>query len=240
VSSGLLNARRRTDEPAARRVPHRRLILGAAAVVVLILFAVWLVAFSPVFGVRTVTVRGAQQVTAGQIEAAADIHHGTPLVRLDTGAIQRRVEALRDVGSASVRTSFPSTVVITVTERVPIGYVKQTNGFALVDATGEQYRTVHSAPKDLPRFVVPSGAGARTTGGAVATVAAALPTKIRARISSIQALDPQAITLLLKDDRVVHWGSADRSAEKARVLAALLPRTDQQIDVSDPDQPFTH
>jgi cell division protein FtsQ len=61
---------------------------------------------------------------------------------------------------------------------------------------------------------------------------------VRARISSIQALDPQAITLLMNNGRVVRWGSADRSGDKARILPALLQQHGSQLDVSDPDQPF--
>ncbi len=239
MSSGLLNALRH-DGPAKPEHPsRRRLWLGAAAVVAVAVLLTWIVAFSPVLGVRTVTVHGTRTVSAGQVEAAAHIKHGTPLVRLDTAAVAHRVEALRDIASARVTTSFPSTVVITVTEREPVGYVKRTGGYALVDATGYQYRVVNSPPARLPLFVVPSGTDARTTGGAVATVASALSPALRRKVASIQALDPQAITLLLKDGRVVRWGGPDRSTEKARVVAALLPRTGQQIDVTDPSQPFT-
>jgi cell division protein FtsQ len=72
----------------------------------------------------------------------------------------------------------------------------------------------------------------------VATVAADLPPSLLAPIASIQALDPQAITLVLSDDRVVRWGSVDRSADKARILPVLLAQPGQQYDVTDPDQPF--
>jgi cell division protein FtsQ len=130
-------------------------------------------------------------------------------------------------------------VVITVTERVAIGYVEHGHRYSLVDRTGYQFRTVHSAPGELPLFVVPSGASARTTGEAIATVAASLPPGIRAKVASVQALDPQSITLLLTDRRVVRWGTAARSADKARILPALLATHGTQIDVTDPDQPFT-
>lgn len=240
MSTGLLQSARRTDEPGGGFGQHRRLVLGAAAVLVIAVFATWLVAFSPVFGVRTVTVRGTHALTAAQVEAAAQVRHGTPLVRLDAVAIAHRVEkALPDVADARVSTSFPSTVVISVTERVPVGYVKHGQRFALVDRTGAQYRTVRSAPRQLPLFVLAGGVEARATGAAVATVAAALPAKLRAKIASIQALNPQSITLLLNDHRVITWGSAARSAAKARVLVALLPRTDQAINLTDPDQPYT-
>jgi cell division protein FtsQ len=239
VSSGLLDSLRSAADAARPSNARRRLLIGAGALVALAVLGVWLFAFSPVFGVRSVTVRGTHLLTARQVEDAAHIAHGTPLLRLNEAAITRRVEQLPEVGSAQVSTSYPSTVTITITERVPVGYVKQGNGYALVDRTGAQYRTTATKPAKLPLFVVPSGADARTSGSALATVAAALPERIRAKTASIQALNPQAITLVLKDQRVVQWGSADRSAEKARVLAALLPRADQQIDVTDPDQPFT-
>lgn len=215
-----------------------RSLIVAGAVVLVVAVLIWLVAFSSVFGVKTVTVRGTHTLTADQVRAVAKIADGTPLVRLDKAGVERRLESLPDLASATIGTSFPSTVVITVTERVAIGYVKQGGGFALVDRTGDQFRTTGSAPRNLPLFVVPSGSDSRTTGGAVATVASALPSDIRAKVNSIQALDPESITLLLTDQRVVQWGSADRSADKARILPALLERPGSQFDVTDPDQPF--
>jgi cell division protein FtsQ len=130
-------------------------------------------------------------------------------------------------------------VVITVSERVAVGVVQTGGSYLLVDRTGDQFRRAGRRPAHLPLFVIPKGAGARETGGAVATVAAALTPRIRARIASIQALDAQAITLLMTNGRVVRWGSADRSAQKARILPALLRQNADQFDVTDPDQPFT-
>jgi cell division protein FtsQ len=228
------------DTPPPRAGRRRGLILLVVAVlVVLAVFGTWLVAFSSVFGVRTVTVRGARSVSAATIEAAAAVPRGTPLVRLDTTAIALRVDALSGVASAQVTTSFPSTVIITVAERVPVGYVVVSGRDMLVDRTGLQYVGVDKAPADLPRFVVPAGTSSRTTGGAVATVAGALSPVILAKIASIEALDPGSITLVLSDGRTVQWGSAAQSAAKARVLPALLDQKGQQLDVTDPSRPFT-
>ena len=235
--------RERRERPAERAtgggLPHRRLILAALALVVVAAVLTWLVAFSSVLGVRTVTVHGTQTLSSAQVRQAAAIANGTPLVRLDKAAVLHRVEALPDVASASVTTSFPSTVVITVTERLAVGYVRSGGDVRLVDRTGDQYRSVPSAPKQLPRFVVSAGPGARATGAAVATVAAALPAQVRGDVDSIQALDPDAITLLMSDGRVVRWGSADRSTDKARILPALLRRDGTQFDVTDPALPFS-
>jgi cell division protein FtsQ len=220
-------------------IAHRKLILAAIAVVLVGAAVTWLVAFSSVLGVRTVTVRGVHVLSGAQVRTAARIDNGAPLVRLDTDGIRTRVEALPDVASATVTTSFPSTVIITVTERQAVGVVQSGDGFVLVDRTGDQFRSSAQRPPGLPLFVIPKGPAARATGRAVATVAAALPAHLRSRITSIQALDPRAITLLLTNGRVVRWGSADRSTQKARILPALLKQSGDQFDVTDPDQPFT-
>jgi cell division protein FtsQ len=74
----------------------------------------------------------------------------------------------------------------------------------------------------------------------VAVVAAALPVAVRADVRSIEALDRQAITLVLTRGRTVAWGSPARSADKARVLPVLLARKHvAYVDVTNPDQPFT-
>ena len=218
---------------------RRTVLIIVAAAVVLAAIAVWIVAVSPVFGVRTVSVRGENAVTEQQIRSAADVPDGTPLVRLDTDAVARRIESIDGIASARVSTSFPSTLVISVVERTPVGVVKHDGRYVLVDRTGDQYRTVDAPPEHVPVFVVPVGTDSRTTGGAVATVAAALPAKIRAQVASIQALDPSAITLLLTHGRVVAWGSVARSGEKAKILPVLLQQKGSQFDVTDPSRPFS-
>ena len=223
---------------------EKRLVLGAAGFVALAAVVVWLLAFSSVFGVSTVRVDGVHALTAGQVRKAAAIADGTPLLRLDRAAVEHRVERLPGVAHADVRTSFPSTVVISVTERLPVGYVKTGNGdragYRLVDRTGLAYETVRTVPARLPLLVVPGGTQGRPTAEAVATVAASLPASLLAQVQSIQALDPTSITLLLSGQRVVRWGSADRSADKARILPVLLRAPGvSQVDVSDPDLPYT-
>ncbi|PZS30647.1 MAG: hypothetical protein DLM58_13275, partial [Pseudonocardiales bacterium] len=197
---------------------NRSLIVVAALLVLVIGVATWIVAFSPMLGANTVKVQGTRTLTAAQVLDAAAIKQGTPLVRLDTAAVTRRVESLPLVASASVRTAYPSTVVITVTERVAVGYLAAGQKYVLVDKTGDQYRTVRGKPSRLPLFVVPAGPNAKSTGQAVATVAASLTPTLLAQVASVQAFDRTAITLLLGDRRVVRGGSAERRADKARIL----------------------
>jgi cell division protein FtsQ len=228
------------DDGPPTRDRRRTVVVVAVITSVVAVALVWVVAFSSLFGVRKVDVRGERILTPGQVEAAAGVADGTPLVRVDTAAVARRVERLPEVASARVDTSFPSSLVITVVERQPVGWVRRGNSAVLVDRTGREYRTVRRAPAGLPLFVVPDGSDPAHTAAAVATVAAALPNAVRRQVRSIEALDPSAITLVLTRQRVVAWGSTARSGDKARVLPALLgQRHATHVDVSNPDQPFT-
>jgi cell division protein FtsQ len=233
----------RTDEahPDEPTPPRRGRVLIVVALVGVLVAAitVWIVAFSPVLGVMSVTVRGTHYLSAEQVKAAAAIANGTPLVRLDAAAVTRRVAALPEVATATVRSDYPSSVTITVTERTPVGFVLSGRAHVLVDKTGDQFRSVPTRPPGLPLFAVPHGVKAKATGRAVATVAAALTPTLLAKVASIQAFDPTAITLLLSDQRVVRWGSAERSTDKARVLLFLLTRPASQIDLTNPDQVVT-
>jgi cell division protein FtsQ len=198
--------------------------------------AVWITAFSPVLGVRSVQVRGNRLLTQAEVRSAAAVKHGAPLLRLDTAAIARRVEQLPEVKSATVDTHLPNTVTVTVVERAAVGFIqKADDAFVLVDAEGTQFRTVKLRPRRLPLLVLPGGAQASPSSAAVATVAGDLDAGLLSRIQSIQALDPTAITLVLTDGRVVRWGSVARSADKARLLPALLAQPGTQFDVSNPD-----
>jgi cell division protein FtsQ len=224
------------DTEAPPRRSRRRLYWGAALAAAAAVLIGWLVAFSSVFGVRSVDVVGTKTLTPDAIRAAADIEHGTPLVRLDTAAVSRRVQALPEVASVRVEESFPSTVTITVVERTAVGFVQSGSTYRLVDRTGKAYRAATVAPHKLPELVVPdSDSGSALS--AIAVVAADLPAGVRNRVTSVQAMDPDAITLVLRSEKVVRWGSVDDSALKARILPVLLHQPGQQFDLSDPTQP---
>ena len=154
----------------------------------------------------------------------------------------RRVETLPGVASAQVSTSFPSTVVITIVERTPVGYLRSGTKILLVDRSGDAYRTVAEAPTSLPNLVVPTGAASRSARAAVAEVGAALPTSLRPDVQSIDALDPKAITLVLTKGRITQWGSATSNTEKGRILPVLLAHAkgDTQFNVVDPTRPYSH
>ena len=81
-----------------------------------------------------------------------------------------------------------------------------------------------------------SGGEAMVEGG---KVIASLPTSIAGRVDTIEVDSVDRISLILRNGRRVVWGSAEDSAQKAQVLAVLLPRPGQVIDITVPGRPTT-
>lgn len=212
------------------RPGHRWPLLAAAAVVLLIGLG-WLVGFSSVLGVRTVSVSGEHRVTSAQILAAAGIRHGEPLARLDAAAVRARVGALPAVRAVTVHVSYPSTVDIRVTERTAVGYRPAADGVVLVDAADVEFATEPRPPRGLPEL---AGTGDQASAAAAATVAAALPAGFAGAVARIAVPTLQSITLTLTDGRTVLWGGTDRSGEKAKLVPVLVHQPGRYFDVSDP------
>lgn len=219
----------RTVPPGSGRTPSRRwlvwiaLLLCGAAVL-------WLVAFSPVLGVSTVSVRGNKLLSAQQIRQAAAIRNGTPLVRLDTAAAERRIAALPAVSSVKVSTSYPSSVSITVVERVAVGYRSTASGIVVVDAGNVAFRQL-AGPPHLPQLVE---SGNDDADRAMATVAGALTRAVVPLVAKISAVSSESVTLSLFDGRTVLWGGTDHSVDKGRLLGVLVKQPGTYFDISDP------
>lgn len=226
----------RRKRAAGRR--RRYLVLGGAGGgLVLILLAGYLLLFSSVFAAREVSVSGAGRLSPDEVEAAAEVQMGTPLLRQDTSAIVSRVESLAPVRSAKVVFRWPSTVEIQVTERQAAFQRVTGDGYDLVDDEATVF--AHSdTPFDGVLRATVEGDDKRLLGD-VATVAKALPKDLRGQVTSLQAKSVDRITLKLSEDRQVIWGSAEESTLKAEVLAALLQVDAKVYDVSAPHNPTT-
>lgn len=235
-----------------RRQRRRRLArwwpwLVGLGLLVLIGLGLWVVAFSALLDVRDVTVRGATSVPAGRVERAAGVRNGVPLARVDLDRVKANVLDLRAVRSARVERHWPHTLAVRITERVPVAALRDRGTYRLVDANGVAFRRVDQPPRDLPVVEVTAWGGSdrKATLHAAASAAAALPHRLADRIERVSARSPDSITLHLADDVRVMWGSAEKSARKAKVLAALLKHADdgeQDVsvyDVSVPELPTT-
>lgn len=209
----------------------------AALVLVVVAGGVWVVGFSAALAVTAVSVTGTSVLTAEQVTAAAQVPMGTPLVRLDVAAIEKRVALLKPVASVQVTRSLPHKVTIAVTERRAVYAVSAGSGFDLVDATGVPYTSVMDVPAGL--LVANITGDSERLRRDVATVAIALPKVLRDRAVLVNAASPDSIVIELRGGAEVVWGSAENSEEKAGVIAALLTISASVYDVSSPSHPTT-
>ena len=110
---------------------------------------------------------------ARAVLASADVPLGTPLMRVDPGAVTRRVEAIRQVASATVSEDWPDHLTIAVTERVPVLAVRMAgSGYDLVDPSGVIVRLAKAKPRALPLFSTTlSGSALRGDPGVAAAAA---------------------------------------------------------------------
>jgi cell division protein FtsQ len=221
-----------------QRLRRLRPLLYAVLLLALVGTGVWLVFFSSVVTVREVSVSGNQTVSSVRVRAVAKAPIGRQLARVDLAAIQARIETIPAVESVSVSRSWPHTIAVEVVERTPVAVVERGAGLQAVDDEGVLFGSYVRQPDDLP--LVRTAADVKSEALAeAARVVTSLRADIQARVESVDVASIDRITLKLTGGRTVMWGSAEDSQQKAAVLAVLLERRADEIDVSVPGRPTT-
>ena len=207
------------------------IVLGVASVGLgLVLY------FTPVMSARSVVVVGTGAVSREEVVDVAKVAPGTPLLQIDTDAVADRVAGIRRVASARVQREYPSTLRITILERVPVVVKDFGDGPHLFDRDGVDFATA-PPPPGLAYIDVDNPGPTDPTTQAALEVMTALRPEVVAQVSRIAAPSVASITLTLTDGRTVVWGTTERTGEKAEKLAALLTQPGRVYDVSSPDLP---
>jgi cell division protein FtsQ len=203
----------------------------------------WVVTHSSLLEVGRVRVTGAQQAAPAEVQRAAGVR-GDPILFVDTGAVEHRVERVAWVDEARVERSLGGEVDIHVTERRPAAWVRRApDRVALVDVHGRVLADAPAPPPGLPEITglraVPR-AGHDIAPNAAARVLEKLPPALGLRTTRI-TVDGDAVTLGVKDGPEVRLGSPRDVAAKARaalaVLAATADTPPRYIDVRVPAAP---
>ena len=221
----------------------RRWLLGILAIG-LIAGAVWLIWFSTVLMATEVEVEGMTTLRGDAIREQAEVPLGVQLARIDTVAIETRVARMERIDRVDVRRSWPSTVRISVTERVPVGWVVSNGAIRYVDRDGTDFRTVSREPENLLeiRIETVDPLPRQQALEAVTRVVTFLRSEARdlyVQIRYVSAETQDSVHLRLTEKRTVVWGSAERNEEKAAVLRPLLKVDAERYDVSAPELPTT-
>ena len=215
-----------------------RYLLVGLLVIVLVVGGTWLVYFSSMLTVKRVEVSGNHLLTRAEVLEAARVPDGEHLARVDLGSISTRLRSRAEVRSVEVSRQWPDAISIEIVERVAVAVITIGGRLRGLDAEGVVFDQYKKAPPGLPRISSTS----QTTPDALreaATVVAALPRELSAMVDHIEVLTVDQISLVLRDQRIVLWGSSDDSATKAEVLLQLLRQPAKVYDVSVPGQPTT-
>lgn len=230
--------RRDVERGRTRRRWHR--VAGLGIVAVLAVGAVALTR-TAALDVDRVTVRGATGDRADQVQAAADVRPGDPLVSIDTGAVAGRVEALPWVAGAEVDRSWKGTIAVQVSERSPLAVAGRGEAAVLLDAHGRSLGPAGDA--DLPRVATAApepGAFVAASARPTLLVLRGLPEDLRRQVATLNS-GSGGVDAVLHDGIRVRLGDATRLSVKAQALAALLELPDRSsvttIDLRAPSTP---
>ena len=219
-----------------RTVRGLKVLMWSALVSVVVVGLGLLLYFTPIMAARDIVVVGVGAVTQDEVVAAAAVQPGMPLLQVDTDAVAERVAAIRRVASARVQRQYPSTLRVTVIERVPVVVKDYPDGPHLFDKDGVDFATA-PPPGGVPYLDADNPGPSDAPTKAALQVMTALRPEVAGQVGRIAAPSVAAITLTLTDGRVVVWGTTDRTEEKALKLGALLTQPGQTYDVSSPDLP---
>ncbi|AWI27988.1 FtsQ-type POTRA domain-containing protein [Streptomyces sp. ICN441] len=238
---------RKGPPPRRRRLPAPRLLVSLLAAAVLTGGGLWVLYGSSWVRAERVEVSGTRVLTPREVELAAGVPLGSPMVSVDLDRIESRLrDRLARIDSVEAERSWPHGVELRVTERKPVLLMRKGARYVEVDAKGVRFATVDKAPKAVPlvELTADQSPGVRRFGGQrllkeAALVVSRLPAPIVKDLLSVQVISYDSLTLKLTRDREVMWGSSEKSEVKARALTALMkaaPRAGR-FDVSAPTAP---
>jgi cell division septal protein FtsQ len=218
-----------------------RRTLGASIAIALFGGATYLLAWSPIFEVSTITVKGNPREVATQVIVdASDISVGDKLSRIEPRSIDNRLAELNWIESADLSRNWISgEIIIVVKPRVAVGLYK---GRAL-DSSGEIFDLPGEAPNQLPVVT----AASTELGLEAIELFRELPLSIRENLISISASNQSSIwSVEMRENRrlLVQWGSLKELPLKVRVYNALLAlpenKSARKIDLSAPHAPIVN
>lgn len=185
----------------------RVLMIAGAAVLVLALGAGSL--YTPLFKVRhvRVSVRGA--MPSSEVVKLSGVSGRTLMARVNDAAIERRLDAVPNLGESQVTTHWPGTVSIRVAVRQAVAVIAETIGnqtasrWEEIDATGRVIAVVNAPPLGLPQLQIggaPTGDGQWLPGSAgpsASVPAAGQPGLADLRTASDSPAVPQGVAAAL-------------------------------------------
>jgi cell division protein FtsQ len=220
----------------------------AAAIAIVVLYAGYMLWFRnlSLFSIDDVTVTGATTNGPAIKKAVEQAAGDMTTLHLKDDELRNVVAHFPTVASVGATTSFPHTLHVTVTERLPVAFVKVGDQRTAVSADGYLLLGLAFNPKDLPRIEGVAAHGARLSGDAAAQAAilGATPQPLRPRIESSAWDDGQGgVVVSLDGGPDLRFGDGSRARDKWTAAVAVLSSPEHgspsYLDVSVPERPVS-
>lgn len=208
----------------------RRAIAVVIGCITLIAAVVAALPFTPAMPVDAVSVEGAVNLPAEEVEALSGIEAGTPMGRVDVRGAAHRVAGNPWVDSATVKRQWPNAVDITVVEHTPVAWLDQSGEPHLINSEGKDF-VIAQPPVGAVQL---TGIGDEQMREAV-EVAAAITDPARPQVRELTTDGAHNFVLKVEGDRTVVWGAAEDNRNKALALETVLQLPGQTFNISNPE-----
>ena len=221
-----LDGLRAEERPRKERAPltrTRKLLYTASALAIIAVLYVVLVFFSPLLATQKITVHGASLLETTQVEQKLEPLRGVPLTRIDEKKVRELIGQDNVIRSVQVESRPPHELVVTLKERTAVAVVKQGDTYHTVDSDGVSLLESATQPDTSVPLVRFSGDDPQTSAEfrTISTALSAMPSELLAQVKEAGATSTSSITLTLRDNTTVQWGTAEESELKAKVLLSL-------------------
>jgi cell division protein FtsQ len=248
-STDLRSEGRAITPPLSVELPGRRWVLALVLVVLTGACTVWVIN-SPVFRLRDLRVEGARHLSAADVRRLAGLTSGTNVVWTSGPRVAARLERDPWVRSATVEKRLPAGMVVTIVERTPVARVAGSGGRSVLVSADGVVLPGRAASGDVPLLKASRPVAGPTTTAAslrgletALRAVTALPSTVRAQVTSATQRPDGTVELELDRGTVVAFGDGSDAVEKGRVLRSLLMWsaghgvTPHSIDVEVPTAP---
>ncbi len=185
---------------------------------------------------QNVRLVGVSPQAADDVKKALPFRRGDPLAFMDLGAVQKAVENVGWVRSATVRRQFPGSLIVTVVERPRLAVWQYHGQDTVIDDQGQ---VIPEARADrFPELPLVVGEGANETATEVLELMRSRAQLLQ-KTYALQRVDTRRWNILLKNGAVIKLPALDQDQAFNRLDALIAQRRvlDQgfaEIDLLDP------
>ncbi len=212
----------------------------------IVLGAGWWVTNSPVFGLRSLQVRGNVHLTTPEVAGLSGLTRNTNVLWFRTAEVERRLESDPWILEARISRGLPSAITITLEERVPIA---MTSGRHPMLLAGDGM-VLGPAGADV-RLPVVETTGRFAPGDLISAtdslaVIRSLPAEFLPEVATVGRHAHGPLVLALRDGVRALYGDATAAASKSETLRAVLAWAARHgvrpgsVDVRAPTAPALH